>query len=114
MTPDEIKKMTDEELNRAVVASQGWTSVGTENRYGHDISVGVPPGKMSTYKRSILPYSTDLNAAWPLQFGSDGLILDEWGDVLEAMIGEVCYPSDPRRCARLISEAFLYLKTKGE
>lgn len=51
-------------------------------------------------------YSTDLSAAWPLQFDIDVCDSEE--------IEKALAYQDPRRCARLISEAFLWLKTKGE
>lgn len=85
MTPDQIKAMGDEQIDKAI---SGWKD-------GYD------------------RYSTDLNAAWPLQFNEFSHL--EWDLALREFGNEPRsdYPSDPRRCARLIAEAWLYLKTKG-
>lgn len=86
MTPDEIKAMTDEQIDKAI---SGWKD-------GYD------------------RYSTDLNAAWPLMFDEHGEVPDSWFDNMQAVHGMDMPPvPDPRRCARLICEAYLWLKTKG-
>lgn len=87
MTADQIKAMSDDDLSVKISVLTGQVKGGTWRCY-----------------------STDLNAAWPLQYGQG---MDVIGQVYR-MTGDTMYPSDPRRCARLISEAFLWLKTKGE
>ena len=80
MTTDQIKAMSDEQINDAIAQRNDYM---------------------------FKPYSTDLSAACPLQWGKDI-------PCNEPAFDNATMETDPRRCARLISEAWLYLKTKGE